>query len=214
MTVWFDRISYEYPACKFKLGNDSWITNDWNALIEMRIEIFIFFPLFISPTFGIGRVNSETSSSSKKFSERAQRLRDKIGWRDRKGEGEKNAKSSIDKRASTNISTRQRVFRCNYPPPTPINSYIISQLNYTIRIHSISPCRDLQDLRGRKMIPSLDPMTGLREEEFPSRATCTTTTRTTTRGQWRKKIRGETRLRSWSVEGGYVETIEAIKVDK
>lgn len=30
------------------------------------------------------------------------------GWRDRKGEGEKNAKSSIDKRASTNISTRQR----------------------------------------------------------------------------------------------------------
>lgn len=136
------------------------------------------------------------------------------GWRDRKGEGEKNAKSSIDKRASTNISTRQRVFRCNYPPPTPINSYIISQLNYTIRIHSISPCRDLQDLRGRKMIPSLDPMTGLREEEFPSRATCTTTTRTTTRGQWRKKIRGETRLRSWSVEGGYVETIEAIKVDK
>lgn len=44
MTVWFDRISYEYPACKFKLGNDSWITNDWNALIEMRIEIFIFSP--------------------------------------------------------------------------------------------------------------------------------------------------------------------------
>lgn len=124
MTVWFDRISYEYPACKFKLGNDSWITNDWNALIEMRIEIFIFFPLFISPTFGIGRVNSETSSSSKKFSKRTQRLRDKIGWRDRKGEGEKNAKSSIDKRASTNISTRQRVFRCNYPPPTPINSYL------------------------------------------------------------------------------------------
>lgn len=46
------------------------------------------------------------------------------GWRDRKEEGEKNAKSSIDKRASTNISTRQRVFRCNYPPPTPINSYL------------------------------------------------------------------------------------------
>lgn len=90
------------------------------------------------------------------------------------------------------------MFRCNYPPPTPINSYLSANSITPSESIPSPPRRDLQHLQGRKMIPPYPPDDRF-TTSFSCRATYISPITTTTRGQRRKKILGE-REKLWLVE--------------